>query len=147
MYLRENLVYLRKKRSLSQEEVGQMLGVSSQVVSNWERGYTNGMAVETIISLAKLFSVSIDDLLTKDLRPMGSVLSMNLRYLRKRNKYTQEDMTKLLGYKDKSSYCLIENGITQISVNNLVNVAEFFGFTVDDLLKKDLSKEGEHSDR
>lgn len=142
MYLRENLVYLRKKRSLSQEEVGQMLGVSSQVVSNWERGYTNGMAVETIISLAKLFSVSIDDLLTKDLRPMGSVLSMNLRYLRKRNKYTQEDMTKLLGYKDKSSYCLIENGITQISVNNLVNVAEFFGFTVDDLLKKDLSKEG-----
>ncbi len=30
---------------------------------------------------------------------------------------TQEQLAKQLGFKDKSSYCLIENGKTSVSVN------------------------------
>lgn len=146
MYLRENLAYLRKKNSLSQVEVGQMLGVTKQAVSNWERGYTSGMAVETIISLAKLFSVSIDDLLTKDLSPTGSVFGRNLQYLRKSVNAKGKEIAKIFGV-NHSTYSKYENGLVQPSMEGLVKISEFFGVTVDDLLKKDLSKEGEHSDR
>lgn len=69
------------------------------------------------------------------------MLGKNLKYLRKREKFTQEDMSHLLGYKDKSSYCLIENGGTNLSIDKAMNISEFFGVTIDDLLKKDLSKE------
>lgn len=141
MYFSSNLEWIRKKKNLTQEELAKELGIGQQGIAHYESGKREP-TLNGLIRIAKVLEVSIDDLLTKDLRPMGSILSMNLRYLRKRNKYTQEDMTKLLGYKDKSSYCLIENGVTQISVNNLVNIAEFFDITVDDLLKKDLSKEG-----
>lgn len=42
-----------------------------------------------------------------------------LKEERKKRGYTQEYMAKQLGYKDKSSYCLIENG----KVNPTVEVA------------------------
>jgi transcriptional regulator with XRE-family HTH domain len=32
---------LRKRHNLTQEELGVKVNVSSQVISNWERGYTN----------------------------------------------------------------------------------------------------------
>ena len=35
-----------------------------------------------------------------------------------------------------------ESGAAELSNQGLINVSEFFGITVDDLLKKDLSKEG-----
>lgn len=141
MYLRENLAYLRKKNSLSQAEVGQMLGVTKQAVSNWERGYTNGMPIEMIISLAEIFSVSIDDLLTKDLSPTGSVFGRNLQYLRKSVNAKGKEIAKIFGV-NHSTYSKYENGLVQPSMEGLVAISEFFGVTVDDLLKKDLSKEG-----
>ena len=39
-----------------------------------------------------------------------------LKAERKKRGYTQEYMAKQLGYKDKSSYCLIENGKVKASV-------------------------------
>lgn len=141
MYFSSNLSYLRMMRRKTQEDMASEIGVSQGAIGNYESGRREPSLAE-VIKIAQILEVSIDDLLTKDLRPVGLQLSNNLKYLRKRNGYRQEDMAKLLGYKDKSSYCLIENGITQVSVDNLVNVSEFFGVTVDDLLKKDLSKEG-----
>lgn len=141
MYFSSNLSYLRMMRRKTQEDMASEIGVSQGAIGNYEAGRREPSLAE-VIKIAQILEVSIDDLLTKDLRPVGLQLSNNLKYLRKRNGYRQEDMAKLLGYKDKSSYCLIENGITQVSVDNLVNLSEFFGVTVDDLLKKDLSKEG-----
>lgn len=143
MYLKENLAYLRKKNSISQMELGDKLGVTKQAVSNWETGHTNGMPLETLINLASIFSVSIDDLLTKDLRPAGIPLSKNLKYLRKKERYTQAEMSAILKVK-RSTLAGYEVGEKRPSYEGLLNLSEFFGVTVDDLLKKDLSK-GEES--
>lgn len=140
MYLKSNLPYLREQQGFSQRDLANMLDFSSACIAQYEIG-TREPSLTTLIRLAKIFGITIDDLLVNDLRPTGSVLSRNLKYLRKREGYRQEDMAHLLGYRDKSSYCLIEGGGTKLSVESLVNISEFFGVTVDDLLKKDLSKE------
>lgn len=141
MYLKSNLTYLRIQKGFSQRELAKNLGFSPACIAQYENG-TREPELDNLIRLACLFQVSIDDLLLKDMRSASFILSGNLKYLRKRTGYTQTDMAHLLGYRDKSSLCLIENGNTNLSVENLINISEFFDVTVDDLLKKDLSKEG-----
>ncbi len=140
MHFSSNLVYLRKKKKLSQSTVAEIFSISTNTVGSYERG-DREPTLENLIALARFYGVAIDDLLTRDLRSEDYMLGKNLKYLRKREKFTQEDMSHLLGYKDKSSYCLIENGGTNLSIDKAMNISEFFGVTIDDLLKKDLSKE------
>lgn len=85
--------------------------------------------------------MSIDDLLLKDMRPQGSMLARNLKYLRNREHFSQEDMARLLKI-SKAHMGKYENGVAELNNQGLINVSEFFDITVDDLLKKDLSKEG-----
>ncbi len=56
------LKVLRKKAGLSQEKLADKIGVSRQAVTKWETG--NGIAdIENIITISKLFNISIDELL------------------------------------------------------------------------------------
>ncbi len=66
----EKLYQLRKTQGLSQEELAEKLHTSRQAISKWENdnGYPE---TEKIILIAKLFSVSLDDLLMEE-RKMGT---------------------------------------------------------------------------
>jgi transcriptional regulator with XRE-family HTH domain len=59
------LVDLRKKSGLSQEELAAKLGLSRQAVSKWERAEASP-DTDNLICLAKLYGVSLDDLLDTD---------------------------------------------------------------------------------
>jgi transcriptional regulator with XRE-family HTH domain len=63
MEFNEKLQQLRKQKSLTQEQLAEELFVSRTAVSKWEsgKGYPN---IESLKSISKLFSVSIDDLLS-----------------------------------------------------------------------------------
>ena len=52
---------MRLERKLTQEQMAEQLGVSRQAVSNWEIN-KNLPDLELIISMSRLFSVSLDDL-------------------------------------------------------------------------------------
>jgi len=54
----------RKANSLSQEELAERLGISRQSVSKWERAEATPDA-ENLINLAKLYNVTLDDLINK----------------------------------------------------------------------------------
>jgi len=55
----------RKEKNLTQSELGKLVNVSSQVISNWERGYT-GLSHDDIAKLAIALDVSTDFLLGND---------------------------------------------------------------------------------
>ncbi len=59
------LVELRKKSGLSQEELADKLGLSRQAVSKWERAEASP-DTDNLICLAKIYGVSLDDLLNTD---------------------------------------------------------------------------------
>ena len=58
--LHERIAALRKERGLTQEQLGQMAGVSAQAVSKWEKGGTPD--VELLPVLAEQLGVTIDAL-------------------------------------------------------------------------------------
>jgi transcriptional regulator with XRE-family HTH domain len=65
LYIAENLKSLRKGKDLTQEEVAEILGVSPQSVSKWERGDTYP-DITFLPALANFFSTSVDALIGMD---------------------------------------------------------------------------------
>ena len=65
MEFHEKLQQLRKQHNFTQEQLAEKLFVSRTAVSKWEsgRGYPN---LESLKCLSKLFSISIDELLSND---------------------------------------------------------------------------------
>ena len=58
----ENIAALRKKAGMTQEELSEKMCVTAQAVSKWENGLSCP-DLENIRSMAKLFGVSVDELL------------------------------------------------------------------------------------
>lgn len=57
----ERLMSLRRARGLSQEALGDMLDVTRQTVSKWERGDSTP-ELEKLVELSRIFDVSLDEL-------------------------------------------------------------------------------------
>ena len=66
-YLGRMLRELRVKNNMSQEYVAKMIGVSSQAISKWENGKSDP-EIGSLIPLADLFHVSVDELLDREKR-------------------------------------------------------------------------------
>lgn len=67
------LIELRKRKGLSQEELADVLGVSRQAVSKWERTEASP-DTDNLIALAKFYNVSLDELLDTS-TPVDDVLN------------------------------------------------------------------------
>lgn len=137
MYLAQNLKYLREKKGLKQQKLADALKLSRATIGNWETGERKP-DIEMVVRLAEYFGVTLDDLVLKDLRPPISMYATNLRYLRTKYSMTQENMADLLGYRGKQGYGAIETGKSKASVDDLEKLADFFGVTLDELVKQDL---------
>lgn len=139
MYLAQNLRYLREQKGFNQKELSDVLGMSQAAIGNWESG-SRTPEIETIIELAKLFDVTIDEIVLKNLVPPTPRYASNLKFLRNKYGMKQEDIGKLLGVgqREVSKY---EKGEREISVVKLMILADFFGLTMDQLIKQDLSME------
>ena len=63
MELHERIAFVRKAAGLTQEQLGEKLGVTRQAVSKWEsgRGYPN---LDSLKAIAKFFGITIDALLS-----------------------------------------------------------------------------------
>lgn len=66
LLLSSNIKYLRKERKVSQQEIGDAIGVSYNAVSNYENGKFFPGA-DVLVKLCAYFNISADDLLLKDL--------------------------------------------------------------------------------
>lgn len=65
MAFQEQLILYRKQLGLSQEQLGNLIGVSRQTVSKWELGETTP-EMEKLIQLSRIFKTSIDKLVGND---------------------------------------------------------------------------------
>lgn len=67
--LGDNILKLRKSKGLSQEKLGEQIGVTRQTISNWELGETTPNP-EQLKLLSQELNISIDELLENDLEPV-----------------------------------------------------------------------------
>lgn len=71
MAFSDNLTAYRKQAGLSQEQLGERVGVSRQTVSKWEQGLTTP-ELDKLIALSRVFRVSIDTLVDNERPPEPS---------------------------------------------------------------------------
>ena len=72
----KRLAEMRKRRDMTQFELADKLGISSQAVSNWERG--NSMPdISKLPEIAGIFEVSVDELLGADAGTVRAAFSPN----------------------------------------------------------------------
>ena len=63
MTIGDKIQYYRKQKGLSQEDLGQLLTVSRQTVSQWETGQTSP-TIDNLTRLKDVLGVSVDELLS-----------------------------------------------------------------------------------
>ena len=66
MSLGQNILNLRKKNGLSQEELGEKVNVTRQTISNWELDETSPNP-EQLKLLSKALNITVDELIDNDL--------------------------------------------------------------------------------
>lgn len=140
MYLAQNLKYLRELKGISQKSFAGALGITSSAVTMWETDNRHP-DIEMLIVISDFFGVCIDDLVRKELRPPFPLCVLNIRFLRDNHEMKQRDLIELLGLKTESAYSKKENGSVPFSVSEIEKLADYFGVTLDQLVKQDLSKE------
>ena len=67
MKFNEKITILRKNKNLSQEDLGNELGVARQTISKWELGETTP-EMDKLVKMSEIFEISLDDLI-KDAEP------------------------------------------------------------------------------
>lgn len=65
MTFHEHLIFLRKQKGLSQEQLGAEIGVTRQTVSKWELGETTP-EMDKLIRMSELFGISMDALVGRE---------------------------------------------------------------------------------
>lgn len=61
MTFSQNLEHIRKAQKVSQKELGSALGITQQMVSSYEKGFS-APTMDILLQLAKYFNVSLDTL-------------------------------------------------------------------------------------
>ena len=138
MYFSSNLKYLREQSGETQKDLADYLQLSAMAVSHYEIGDTEPN-LNCLIKLASHYETTVDDLLRKDLRPPKPMYAVNLKFLRQKNELTQEGIVNLLKV-NQATVANYEAGRRELSIEQLLLLADFFGVSLDQFVKHDLSE-------
>lgn len=111
-----NLKYLREANNLKQEDIAKEIGLSRASISSYELGKAEP-TLQSLISLAEFFSLSIDDLISSKLRS-EIVKDPKLETLKdkfSKNKFSTNDLLESL-YK-KKDYLINEKSKLEMYLN------------------------------
>ena len=135
-----NIRSIREQAGLSQRDFAEGFGVSNGAVGMWETGKRQP-DLNMLIQIAQFGGTNLDDLVMKELTPPAPLYVRNMVYLRKKRGYSQGELATVLGLQGANSIDLVESGKCELPVSKLVHLAEFFGVTMDQITKQDLSQE------
>lgn len=97
----KNICYLRQEKLMTQEKLGEYLGVSFKTISKWERG-NSSPDLESLVKLSKLFEVPLHELITKNYDKEKYNVS-NINYINGDLNYYKMDSKKEIISKIKKS--------------------------------------------
>lgn len=105
----DRLIKLRKQYGYSQEELADKLGLSRQAVSKWERAEASP-DTDNLICLAKLYGISLDELLSTD-EDIDTIVKEQVKKDDdgKSIVLTDDDGSQVV-IKDKEVVCMDKNG-------------------------------------
>ena len=117
MQVGKQIQHYRKEKNLSQDDLAEIIFVSRQSISNWERG-TTYPDIQNLLLLSKVFDVSLDKLVKGDLETMKQII------------HDQEFMSYK---KDEVVFSLLLIGSPIISIP-LILYLDWYGITISCLI-------------
>lgn len=93
MGIGERIKSKRKEKRMTQVELGTAVNVSSQVISNWERGYTDPSHSD-VARLSEVFECSTEYLHGKSFNDSPNLLSIYEKDIAKRIEELKQDIEK-----------------------------------------------------
>ena len=90
IYLPSNIEYLRNIKGTTQQELANYLGYGYTTIGNWEKGIRKPDVVD-LKKMADYFEISVDDLLTKDLRIDNSFDEIEILFSKNKQILTDGD--------------------------------------------------------
>lgn len=137
MNIGERIRDSRKKKNLTQKQLAQKIHVSSQVMSNFERGYTE-ISAEQIKRIAEELDVTSDYLLGRsddsELEGSGVVeIGERISILREKKNISQKELADRINV-NKSVMNRIESGERPVRDEELKSISTVLGVTADYLL-------------
>lgn len=88
--LGENIFIQRKKLDLNQEDLGDIIGVTKQTISNWENSNKN-MSLDKVKKLASFFNISVNELLGDETNANQEVCDETLEIAKELKELDEED--------------------------------------------------------
>lgn len=149
------LRHLRSLRHLGQRELATIVNASKSHVSNMEAG-RKAPSLAMVVRIAVVFEVTTDYLLRDDVpvaSPIAtqfnpdsvatspSLLGSKLRVLRTQQNWLQADVAQHIGLRTQGHISLLESSGKEPSLPRLLQLADLFGVSLDDLLRDDIAPE------
>lgn len=137
------LFQYRKKNNLSQEELASKIGVSRQAVSKWERAEASP-DTDNLILLAKLYGVTLDELLQGSEEPTGNQENSQTEETEKNN---SENENQDHENENSENSCQDDGNYTQsdkVSFKNGIHIHSKDGDKVDISLKDGVNVNDKH---
>ena len=128
----ENIKSIREKAHKSQQAVADYLGITRQAYSHYEVGRRKPDC-ETLRKLGRYFGVSTDYLLGEE---RGADIVLKIRGLRQNCGITMKELGSEIGVAE-STISQYETGKRQPDYETLIDIADFFGVSVDYLLGRE----------
>jgi len=144
----KNFKYTRENLGLKQKDLTNLFNVTYSTISGWETG-KDTIPLKQLIKYANKYNLSLDYLfgLNKDNKsylPLEidlNIISKNLITIRKKNKKTQEQISKVLNT-SSGGYAHYENSRYLIPTNFIYNLALYYdNFSIDEILGRKEKKE------
>ena len=89
-YLASNIKYLRIRKNITQKQIGKFCNKSDVAVYYWESGSREPNSID-LVKLSVLFNVSVDDLISKDLRIEQKIDEIEILFNKYKNLLNEED--------------------------------------------------------
>ena len=89
-YFSSNLEYLRKQRGMSQNKLGELIGVNQTTIARWEK-QEMAPSIDNVEEVANVLNVKLPDMLTKDLRINNSFSELELLFDKNKDILTEDD--------------------------------------------------------
>ena len=144
----KNLRYTRENLGLKQKDLTTLFNVTYSTISGWETG-KDTIPLKQLIKYANKYNFSLDYLfgltnINEPYLPLKidlDTISKNLRTIRKKNKKTQEQISKVLNT-SSGGYAHYENSRYLIPTNFINNLALYYkDFSIDKVLGRTPIKE------
>lgn len=137
----KNFKYTRENLGLKQKDLTNLFNVTYSTISGWETG-KDTIPLKQLIKYANKYNLSLDYLFglnknNKSYLPLEidlNIISKNLITIRKKNKKTQEQISKVLNT-SSGGYAHYENSRYLIPTNFIYNLALYYdNFSIDEIL-------------